>query len=541
LYRGVFSSPSVQLEHAPASTAALVALLSAANHSRSFWREGWRIELVEPGRVVASQGARRRIARAHEYALTFAADLPPRPGMAATLFFPRESLILQRDVYYAFGEAIPDDEAEARELRFYLHTLEDRLPDVFAVVTRELNRLEIPFTLKTMLAPHERQRLDATVLYVSRRNQDAVLNVLPRSLFTPQVPLFTREAGVGVGIAESPETGESFGMNRCRLVAEGVVDAWMLGRTDQETRLRAIEKRFRAAGIDWHEPHRNRPRPRLTVENVVSWLGLDGSRWHVTDCSRRNRNFAVAAPDGSGYFVKQLRVRGLESLRMMEREAEAIPLAGDLAPRLLRFDEAAEALVFELLPHGEAPPLALAVKAAATLRRLHALAFPGGEGQPPGILTAHRGGPLTQWLSMGQLEVIERIRSDDVLAPALDTLAADWKAVSLIHGDVKWDNCLWIPSSTTVKWVDWELADAGDPYWDAGCFAQSYLSHFVATGNDGLQPAFAAFLDEYGGDTARIFRYAAARMLQTALECMHGQPHPTPLASALLERSRQIF
>ena len=143
-------------------------------------------------------------------------------------------------------------------------------------------------------------------------------------------------------------------------------------------------------------------------------------------------------------------------------------------------------------------------------------------------------------------------------------------AIGWIHGDVKWENCLWRESAgepITLKWIDWELTDLGDPAWDTGCFIQCYLSHWIRSlppvtgltladriGSDAdlfsaMQPALRAFLEDYiaalqatGSEVLglreRIMRCAAARMVQMGLEVMHGRPVPTPEALSLLENKR---
>jgi hypothetical protein len=230
-----------------------------------------------------------------------------------------------------------------------------------------------------------------------------------------------------------------------------------------------------------------------------------GTRWQVRSHASRNRNFAVAREDGSGYFVKQLRVQGAESLRMMEREAAVYGLLThpggtlkDLSPAFYSFDRDSQTLIFALLPgaasvaqlQSPAFPIALATAAGRTLGLLHRRPIDDLAGVPhaecfdrcpPGIYTAHRSGPLLRWLGIGQLRLIDDVREHTVLAPALDRMSADWRCVRLIRGDVKWENCLWTQVSTgaaTLKWIDWELADLGVP---AGTWAVS-CRHIFHTG-----------------------------------------------------------
>jgi thiamine kinase-like enzyme len=94
-----------------------------------------------------------------------------------------------------------------------------------------------------------------------------------------------------------------------------------------------------------------------------------------------------------------------------------------------------------------------------------------------------------------------------------------------------------------IRLVDWELADFGDPSWDAGSVLQGFLTSWISSIQappDGasdfarlplarLRPAIRAFWHAYvealGVDGAeadrrldRAVRYGAARMVQTAYE-----------------------
>jgi len=69
------------------------------------------------------------------------------------------------------------------------------------------------------------------------------------------VPLFTRRLRAGIGVAEDPGNGESFGMHRCRLAADAIVAAWWQGRADPEARFEAVEARFRLYGLTLDRPY----------------------------------------------------------------------------------------------------------------------------------------------------------------------------------------------------------------------------------------------------------------------------------------------
>jgi len=83
--------------------------------------------------------------------------------------------------------------------------------------------------------------------------RDLPLTVTDQMLFS--TPLFSWQLQPGIGVAEDPNTGESFGMHRCRLTAEGIVDAWQRGDQSPEGRIRAIAARFTQNGCKLELPH----------------------------------------------------------------------------------------------------------------------------------------------------------------------------------------------------------------------------------------------------------------------------------------------
>jgi hypothetical protein len=63
--------------------------------------------------------------------------------------------------------------------------------------------------------------------------------------------------GRGVSLAEDPGTGESFGMHRCRLLADGLWWAWRAGRRGTAERLAAVGDAFERAGVSIEHPWRS--------------------------------------------------------------------------------------------------------------------------------------------------------------------------------------------------------------------------------------------------------------------------------------------
>jgi hypothetical protein len=110
-----------------------------------------------------------------------------------------------------------------------------------------------------MIGARDGDRRDATVLYLPGRFFEKCatpIGSLAREL-KADVPLFTKLLSRGIGLAESPSTGESFGMHRCRLIAEAIIESRRQGRDDVEARLMAAEDRFAAEGLSLARPYLN--------------------------------------------------------------------------------------------------------------------------------------------------------------------------------------------------------------------------------------------------------------------------------------------
>lgn len=275
LYEQAYVKP---LDAAPPNPSAawpgFAQLLSQANAGRDRWHEGWQIESALPGGQVR--------ARRHELVRTWwPGEYLVRDGLAASLrpqapigvLQSRESHAVQSGFYFAFGEAIADEEDEARLLRLYWNVTPAGAPALLTALTRVLNRFEIPFRFKCVNAAEHYGRSDAAVLYIGRRFYRVVAELLPAVLQTltplhllPTTPLFTLRLRPGLALAEDPLGGESFGMHRCRLLAEGLWAAHSEGLADGSERLARVLKHFEAQGIPLDRCHLN---PGSTFEAVL--------------------------------------------------------------------------------------------------------------------------------------------------------------------------------------------------------------------------------------------------------------------------------
>ena len=128
----------------------LTEALRAANGSRSKWVEGWRIDqALDDGRIVARKNGAERAFLPGEYITHRGLGVGPKEGTGITVFVAAGSSEIQPAFYYAFGEAIGDDEP-AGVVRFYWNIQPEGAPRLMAALTRELNRFQLPFRFKCL-------------------------------------------------------------------------------------------------------------------------------------------------------------------------------------------------------------------------------------------------------------------------------------------------------------------------------------------------------------------------------------------------------
>jgi hypothetical protein len=244
------------------SDPAYVQRLAAANRSQTRWESGWAVYTAAPNGVVYLQkGDRQRTAQPGEYLTSGPPGMAPQQGSMVTVAVPRDSAIAQPGFYFLYGETLSDLWDEHHLLRFYFHATADSAPAVLDYITNEHNRFQVPFRMKALIEPAMYTRTDAIVLYLARRHQQIAIRIMQRmpaevaSGLRPATPLFTLPLAPGIGLAEEPNTGESFGMHRCRLVAQAIVEAWKSGDQSPAGRLDAIAAHFTRAGFNLDLPY----------------------------------------------------------------------------------------------------------------------------------------------------------------------------------------------------------------------------------------------------------------------------------------------
>ncbi|MBD3886848.1 hypothetical protein IFO70_35010 [Phormidium tenue FACHB-886] len=153
----------------------------------------------------------------------------------------------------------PNSNDNSLTVRIYFHLIPEGAVAVMASLTQQLNDIKVPFSFKVLYNPADYKRYDSGVLYFDRSDYQVVRQVLQsvyaenHLYFQPQVPLFTKQLASGLALAEEPDfkfaAQESFGMNRCQIIADALLQFWHNGETSPEKRLDSILRNFSLFGI----------------------------------------------------------------------------------------------------------------------------------------------------------------------------------------------------------------------------------------------------------------------------------------------------
>jgi hypothetical protein len=123
----------------------------------------------------------------------------------------------------------------------------------------------VPFRFKCFIAEPQHDRSDGGVLYFPKEYFGIAAELLAE--FVPglidrlgeSTPLFTKPVARGIGIAEDPSNGESFGQHRCRLIAEAVWQAYTEGDQSPAGRRRHFSHLLASNAVDPERWYLNSP------------------------------------------------------------------------------------------------------------------------------------------------------------------------------------------------------------------------------------------------------------------------------------------
>lgn len=192
-----------------------------------------------------------------------------KPGDVVAIWMPKNRI--QNGCYLAvsnFGQLKQENpDADLGTGRIYFNITPFGAIALMDSLTMELNEAGIPFSFQVPYNPSAYERYDSGILYFEPHNYCAIREVLQtvytehESHFNPEIPLFTKYLAPGLGLAEEPikkfAAQESFGMNRCQIVANGLLEAWQNGKNALDERMYAINRHFNRHLVDVQRPYLN--------------------------------------------------------------------------------------------------------------------------------------------------------------------------------------------------------------------------------------------------------------------------------------------
>jgi hypothetical protein len=237
-----------------------------SNTGEGYFDEGWvAVREEEDGAIAVSKNGltvhiqRDRHLRSADDAIAI--------GNPIAIRLPKN--LMQNGFYMAVSNAGTHGYPASRSqlVRIYWSLNPEGAVAVMGSLTQQLNEINLPFTFKVLYNPSDYKRHDSGVLYFDDQYYESVRPVLKsvyaehQAHFLPETPLFTKVLAPGLGLAEEPTQRfaavESFGMNRCQIVANGLLSAHKKADNSPDGRMAAILEQFLLIGVNIQKPYLN--------------------------------------------------------------------------------------------------------------------------------------------------------------------------------------------------------------------------------------------------------------------------------------------
>jgi len=254
--------------------------LHESNSGTGYFDPGWYVLREESdGSLAVTKGSLRLHIERDRHLQP--SDQAAVVGDSVAIRMPKNRV--QNGFYMAVGNAesnrLDHSKGQSVTVRIYFNLTPEGAVAVMGSLTRQLNEKAIPFDFKVLYNPKDYERHDSGVLYFNKSDYEVVRQVLQavygevRLHFQAEVPLFTMQLALGLGLAEEPDQKfadqESFGMNRCQIVANGLLEASRQGDDSPEGRMKVILQQFSLLKIDLQRVYLN-----ANSENIYTLVEL---------------------------------------------------------------------------------------------------------------------------------------------------------------------------------------------------------------------------------------------------------------------------
>lgn len=236
----------------------LCGALRASSAASRRWQRGWVVlQAAAVGGCIAGNKRATRVLAPGQYANLARPGMPPAPGDAIAV----NELVDWVDEGSGFWFMQSPIGGPADPLvRLYFNVNWQQLGAVLYEVTARLDEKVVKYSLKCPINVRDLSRVDTMIVYLSRSDWkmleplaiDLALRLQGRLRMA--TPPLTRSLGPGVGFAEDPGGGISFGESRCRALAPGVLGVLRDSIFERRKAVSDLTEALLAASINLHKP-----------------------------------------------------------------------------------------------------------------------------------------------------------------------------------------------------------------------------------------------------------------------------------------------
>lgn len=215
--------------------------LSQANTSTNGVDYHWKIYSIDSssGSVYIQKNDELRWLAPNSYHFVNPQQTQPAVNTFVNIARQKENKTLQPVFYHVFGNEMFPQEIEIG--RIYWNISPEGASKLVNLLTTTLNSYKIPFQFKCLNHPELYVRTDAAVLYLNKKHVQVASIILHSVIpnlepyLVDEIPMFTKQLFKGVGYAEDPGKGQSFGMSRSSTIANALVEAFQQEKDKKQT------------------------------------------------------------------------------------------------------------------------------------------------------------------------------------------------------------------------------------------------------------------------------------------------------------------
>lgn len=236
--------------------------LVQANAGNGSYDGGWRV-VSRCGDEVIVERSGLRIWASRDGVAPLPAAAVSSEATVVSVRRPKGSSGVWPGFYTAFGDTTFARTGTRRLVRVYWNLSGEGAVRFLRVATNCLNGAGVPFSIKAVSDPAKFDRCDSVILYIQEPDFHEARELLLRirgsvaQYLGRRVPALVKAIDEGIGVAEDPGLDESFGMHRCRLLADAMVLAQERSSGALGERLNVVDEVFAREGIVLNQPYLN--------------------------------------------------------------------------------------------------------------------------------------------------------------------------------------------------------------------------------------------------------------------------------------------